>query len=261
LPGLLGRLDAARGAGHQGNAGFRHRLAGACLRSHGLHGGGGWADELHSRIGAGLRELRVLGEESVTGMNGVGAGVLGHIENLTNVEIGFGGRGGANGIGFLGFAHVERGAVHVRVNHNRGDPHLVAGAQYTHRDLASVGYENFLEHLLRRRTQDSTGDFAVAEYCVPPGGDAFECRRSPFPLGVVFPSVALFQAKRKIFEVPEMRSGWRRQRVQVVGVQTARLQTTSSMGPASFTRAERGKNSPQTERSSRGLISSSGRGG
>jgi hypothetical protein len=41
---------------------------------------------------------------------------------------------------------MKRRAIHVRINHNRGDSHFVARAQHTHRDLASIGYENLLEH-------------------------------------------------------------------------------------------------------------------
>ena len=84
-------------------------------------------------------------------MNGVGAGTLRHIEDLRNVEIGFGRHRSADGIGFVGFAHVQRGAVHVRVDHNRGNSHFVARAQHAHRDLPSIGYENFLEHSLEHR--------------------------------------------------------------------------------------------------------------
>ena len=79
-------------------------------------------------------------------MDGVCAGACGNVENLLNVEIRLGGGWRADGVSLIGLADVQRGAVHVRVDGNRGDSHLVAGADDAHGNLAAVRDENFLEH-------------------------------------------------------------------------------------------------------------------
>ena len=151
LLGLLERFEAARSAGHKRNAGALHGLPRAGFRAHRVHRRGGGADELHARVGAGSGELRVLGEKSVAGMDGVCAGARGDVENLLNVEIGLGRCGCADGISLIGLADVQRGAIDVRVDGNRGNSHLVAGADDAHGNLAAIGDENFLEHFPERR--------------------------------------------------------------------------------------------------------------
>ena len=140
-------FDAARSAGDERDTGFFHGLAGAGFRSHGVHGGRGGADELDSRVGASLREFRILRKEAVTGVDGIGAGARGDVENLRNIQIRFRRCGRADGIGFIGFAHVERGAVYIGVDDHGGNVQLVAGAEHAHRDLATIGNEDLLEHM------------------------------------------------------------------------------------------------------------------
>jgi hypothetical protein len=41
---------------------------------------------------------------------------------------------------------VQRGAVHIGVNHDSGNPHFVARAQHAHRNLSAIRYEDFPEH-------------------------------------------------------------------------------------------------------------------
>ena len=53
--------------------------------------------------------------------------------------------GGPIGYGLVGEAHVQRVAVGLGVDRDRADPHLVAGADDAHRDLAAVGDEDLLE--------------------------------------------------------------------------------------------------------------------
>ena len=70
----------------------------------------------------------------------------GDIENFVDIEIGLTGRRSADRIGFVGLAYVQRSAVYIGINHDRGNSHFVARAQDAHRDLAAIGYQNFLEH-------------------------------------------------------------------------------------------------------------------
>ena len=146
LLGFLERLHPARCAGHERHARLLHGLPRARLRSHRIHRSGRWPYEFHSGIATGLRELRVLGKKTVTGMDGVGPRPPRDIENFPDIEIRFGGRSGPKGIGLVSLAHMQRGAVYVRVNHYGCNPHLVARAQHAHRNLTPVGDQNFLEH-------------------------------------------------------------------------------------------------------------------
>ena len=78
-----------------------------------------------------MREFRILRKEAVTGVDGIGAGARGDVENLRNIQIRFRRCGRADGIGFIGFAHVERGAVYIGVDDHGGNVQLVAGSTRT----------------------------------------------------------------------------------------------------------------------------------
>ena len=113
-------------------------------------------NELYARVGAGSGELCVLGKKSVTGMDGVCSGSRGDVENLPNVEIRLGCRGRADGVRLIGLADVQRSAIHVRIDGNSRDSHLVAGADNAYGNLAAIGDENFLEHLEWQRRLANT---------------------------------------------------------------------------------------------------------
>ncbi len=133
------------GAGDAGDAGLLHRLAGAGLRAHHLHGGGGRADEGDAGVIAGADEGGVLGEEAIAGMDGFGPAAEGDFEDLVDVQIGFAGGRGAEEIGFVGVSNVERGAVDVGVNGDGGDAEFAAGADDADGDLSAVGDEDLAE--------------------------------------------------------------------------------------------------------------------
>ena len=58
-------------------AGFARRCASSVFIAHGLHRARRWSDELDIAAFAHLREMRILGQESITGMNGVNVANLG----------------------------------------------------------------------------------------------------------------------------------------------------------------------------------------
>jgi hypothetical protein len=45
---------------------------------------------------------------------------------------------------------MHRLGVGCRVHGNRRDAEFLAGTQDPERDLAAIGYENFIEHVIRR---------------------------------------------------------------------------------------------------------------
>ena len=146
LLAFFGRSKAARSSGNEGNASLFHLLPGAGFRSHHFHGARSRTDEFQSGIGAGLSELCVLRKKAVAGMDGFGAGAFGYVEDFVHPQIRFGCRSRADGVGFVGFADMERGAVDIGIDGNGRDADFAAGANDAHRDLSAIGDQNLLEH-------------------------------------------------------------------------------------------------------------------
>ena len=92
-----------------------------------------------------LGELGILGEEAVAGMDGVGMDDLGRRDDVGDVEVGFGRRRRTDTDGLVGQAHMHRIRVGSRVDCDRLDAHLVAGAVDSERDLAAVGDQQLVD--------------------------------------------------------------------------------------------------------------------
>ncbi|GAA2779417.1 hypothetical protein GCM10010470_11360 [Saccharopolyspora taberi] len=115
------------------------------------------ADEGDPGLVARARELGVLGQEAVAGVDGVGTGLLRRADDLLDGEVGPDGvTGFADLVGLVGFQPVQRVAVFVREHGNGARPELVPGSESANRDLAPVGDEDLAEHagylLYRRRS-------------------------------------------------------------------------------------------------------------
>ena len=65
--------------------------------------------------------------------------------DLVDAEVALGRGRGADGVGLVGHAHVERGAIDVGVDGDGGDAHLVERAGDADGDLAAVRDEDLLE--------------------------------------------------------------------------------------------------------------------
>ncbi len=61
----------------------------------------------------------IFGEESVAGVDGVGAGAARNVQEEVAAEVGFGGGRGTEAVGFVGGEDVETGAVGVRDRRRR----------------------------------------------------------------------------------------------------------------------------------------------
>jgi hypothetical protein len=146
---FLDRFQPARCARNKRHSGALHRLPGAGFRSHRIHRGGRRANEFHTRVHASLGKARVFRKKSVAGMDRFRTRLPGDVKNFPDVEIRLRRRRGTDRISFVGFAHVQRRAIHVGVNRDRGNPHFMAGANHAHRNLATVSDQNFLEHTNR----------------------------------------------------------------------------------------------------------------
>ena len=93
-----------------------------------------------------MRQLSILREEAVTGMQCITTGFDGQVDQLAWVQIA---RQGitAHIVGFVGTFDVQGVAVCVGVNRDRSNAHLCTGANDANRNLAAVGNQNFLDHV------------------------------------------------------------------------------------------------------------------
>jgi hypothetical protein len=134
------------GSGHNRRTAVSRNAPRRGLRSHRSNRRSGWSNEDKTRVSAGLRELRILAEKTVARMDGIHTMPSRGVQNAFNIEVAFARRRRPQMRGFIGFADMKRGAVGVGINGDRADTHLAKRANNTQRDLAAIGYQNFLEH-------------------------------------------------------------------------------------------------------------------
>ena len=91
-------------------------------------------------------EARVLGQEAVARMHGVGAGDLAGREQRRDVEIAVARGRRSDADALVGEPHMHGVGVGGRMHRDGRDAELLAGAQHAQRDLAAIGYEDFFEH-------------------------------------------------------------------------------------------------------------------
>ena len=98
--------------------------------------------QIRPGVDHGLREIGVLREESVAGVDGVGAGLLGGVEQLAEVEVGLRGGLAAEREGLVGEPHVWRVGVGFGVHGHAGKPGVLGGPDHPDGDLATIGDEH-----------------------------------------------------------------------------------------------------------------------
>lgn len=90
----------------------------------------------------GGREFGVLGEESVTRVDGLGSGAHRGVDHLLDVEVALPGRRGADQDRGVGLGDVPRLRVGLAEDGHGADAHPLEGADDAHGDLAAVGNQN-----------------------------------------------------------------------------------------------------------------------
>ena len=139
-------LDVVR----QRVGGWHHRHAGChgCLtRRHlvaqpGHHLGRG-ADEGNARRGAGTRQLGVLGQEAITRVNGIGTGLLGHPDDLSDVEVSLQRLLPLpHQVALVGLGPMQRKTVLVRIDADGAQPQLGGCTHHADGDLGAVGHQH-----------------------------------------------------------------------------------------------------------------------
>ena len=79
----------------------------------------GRPDEDQAGRFARIRERRVLGQEAVPGMDGVRARPSRGVDDVRDLQIALGGGGRPDGLSGVGFAHVRRAGVGLRIHRDR----------------------------------------------------------------------------------------------------------------------------------------------
>ena len=137
-------LDCAA-AWRDRHAVLRGELAGGELGSERAHGRSGWTDELDAGRLAGVRERRLLGQESVARMDGIRATVVRDLDDSVQLQIGLGRRRAPDVVRLIGVADVDRAAVGVRVDGGGCDPELATCTHDADGDLAPVRDQYLVE--------------------------------------------------------------------------------------------------------------------
>ena len=145
---LLDRRRRRRGVQHR-QAGIARRRDGPGLISRQLKDFGTRTDERDPRIRARRGQLRILRQETVSRVDGIGTGLLRDADDLVDRQVGAHRMAHvADLIRLVGLQPVLGVAVLVRVDRDGGDAHLVGGPESPDRDLTAIGHQDFGYHAL-----------------------------------------------------------------------------------------------------------------
>ena len=133
-------------AGYGRHASCLHRLASCDLVAHDLDGFSRGPHELDARIRARLCERRVLREKAVAGMNGLCTGFECRLHDGVDLEVALACVSGAEAHCLIARLHVQCMLIGIGVDGNRVDAHRTQGFGDAHRDFASVGDQDLVEH-------------------------------------------------------------------------------------------------------------------
>ncbi len=139
-------LVLAHIARRYGYARFVHQLLGGVLQAHGRDGFGQRTDPDQARIHDLLRELGILGQEAITGVDGFCPCLFGGSDDLVTDQIGFARRGRTDMHSLVSHTHMQGMGVGVRIDSHRADAHAAGRLDNTAGDFATVGDQNRFHH-------------------------------------------------------------------------------------------------------------------
>ena len=153
---------------HDRNAARFHQRLGRGLRSHAADRVGRRADEDQSGIGAGLRELRILGKKAIAGMYRFGAARACRVDDRIDAQVAVLGRRWPDQHRLVGQRHVQGGAIGIGVYCDGAQPHALGRADDPTGDLPAVGDQQLLEaprdrhhHILKMPKRVGSGGGAL----------------------------------------------------------------------------------------------------
>ena len=100
-----------------------------------------------------MGESLALGQKAITRMHSLSARLFAGGNDLLDDEIGFCRCGRADMHGLISHFDMERVFISIRIDSDRLDAHALGGLDDTAGNLATVGDENFLEHMRPDRSQ------------------------------------------------------------------------------------------------------------
>ncbi len=142
-------VNASIAAGDSWNTSLLRNFSRGDLVAHHADRLGARADENQSGLLDGFGESSVFGQEPVARMDRIGAGAFRGIEDCSDVQIRFRGLRRADIDRLVGKLDSERFGVRLAVHLHRADTKFMRRANDADRDLAAVGYEEFLDRHLR----------------------------------------------------------------------------------------------------------------
>src|SRR5262245_6913016 len=144
--GVVLILDQAFATGDDGDAGLLGQLPRRGLVAEHGHRFVRRTDELDLASAANFGEVRVFGEKPVAWMDGLDVGDFGSADDAWDVKVALGRRRRSDADGFVGQIEVGRAAVRLAEHRDHFNAQVAAGADHPQRDLATVAYEDALEH-------------------------------------------------------------------------------------------------------------------
>ena len=128
---------------HHRHPGCHGRLTRRHLVAQPGHHLGRGPDEGNARRGAGTRQLGILGQEAITRVNGIGTSLLGHPDDLSDVEVSLQRLLPLpHQIALIGLGPVQRKTVLVRIDADGAQPQLGGCTHHADGDLGAVGHQH-----------------------------------------------------------------------------------------------------------------------
>jgi hypothetical protein len=139
-------LDDSIAARSDRDTGFAGAGARGIFVTHRVHRAGRRPNELDLAALADFREVRVLGQETVPGMDRIHVAHFGGAHDPVDLQITFRAGRRADTNRFVGQLDMERIDVGFGIDGESPDPQLLAGPDDAERDFAPIRDKNFLEH-------------------------------------------------------------------------------------------------------------------
>ena len=117
------------------------------LVTHDFNRRGRRSNEGHPTLGDSARKVRVLGEEAVAGVDGIGATSRNDVQDGLGVEVALRGALASEGVSLVGEAHVQRVTVEFGVHRHGGDAHFSTRADDADGNLSAVSDQNLGNHV------------------------------------------------------------------------------------------------------------------
>src|SRR5580704_794716 len=155
-------LHDSRRAGHHRHASGGHRAAGLIFFAHHAQQIGRGADEGDVRSLADLGEIRILGKKSVARMDCVDVGDFSRADHLRDVQVALARTSRPNAHGFIRKTHVQRVAVRLGIDCDRGDAQFLARIDHAQGNLTAISYKDFSKHLRPKIAQAPAGGIFLA---------------------------------------------------------------------------------------------------